>query len=115
MDGETVAITQVALQAGETAAEVDAVEEQVEELEQQVEVFEMRQKWTDQLIDDLFNRVNEMEMRLDEIEALEAIEEENNPGVHDELETSQETVLAKTEEFATQEETKKNKPARGLW
>jgi uncharacterized coiled-coil DUF342 family protein len=65
------------MQTGETTAKVEALEESSEEIVVEVESIKNTQKWTDQSIDHLFQRVNDLENKIVEVkeETLEEVEE----------------------------------------
>lgn len=74
----------LALQTGENTADIENLEKTHEEIEQKVESIENRTKWNDESITNLYNKVYDMERKLDDMETKEEIEEENNPGIHEE-------------------------------
>lgn len=91
--------TEVILEVGKTAAKVENLESQVEEQTEKTEEIANRQKWTDDMLDSAFNRIWELESRvaemqtkIDSLEIKEEIEEENNPGIHEEEEEESEDM-----------------------
>lgn len=96
---ETDAIVEVAIKSGENSADIETLEEQQEEIEQKIEQVQSNQKWNDQAIDSLYNKVYELESKIDSIEIKEEIEEENNPEIHEQQEEEEtETIIEKAEE-----------------
>jgi len=84
-------IVGVAIQTGENNAAIDNLEEQQQELEQKQENVKMFLRWTQQDVDNLYNRMSDLENRLAALEAaevIEEIEEEQPAATEEETETT---------------------------
>jgi len=94
------AIVDVAIQTGENNAAIDNLEEQQQELEQKQENTEMVLRWTQQDVDNLYNRMSDLENRLSALEAAEVIEEieEEQPAATTETEETETTLENPPEE-----------------
>lgn len=102
---------ELALKTGETAAEV-------EELEQKVESRNWWESITDDQITALFNRVSELESRIDILEAAEVAEEKEEPEVHRENPVAPEVTEIKPTESETpleKAEPKKTSRRKGIF
>ncbi len=88
---ETDALVEVAIKTGENTALLESIETTQEETTEKIESVEMRQKWNDDSIDTLYNKVYELQDKIDSIEVKEIIEEEKDPTIHKEEETIIET------------------------
>lgn len=95
---ETDAIVDVAIKTGENAAKVEVIEEQQEKVTEQIEQVERSQKWNDEAISNLYDKVYSLQDKIDSIEVKEMIEEENDPTIHQKEGQGGDTIIEEIEE-----------------
>jgi len=93
-------VVDLALKTGENSATIEALEESHEETVEKVERLEDRSRWNDESIDYLREEVYKLKDQINELEIKEEIEEENEPGIHEEQkgDDETETVVEQVEE-----------------
>lgn len=113
--GATGAVVDLAVKAGEAAADIDNLEEKAEELEEKTESLEQQVKWNDQALDRTFERIWAMESRIESLEAeiivLKTMKEEPEEEEEEEEEQEEEppeTIIEPAEGHAQPKEKKKH-------
>jgi len=112
-------VVEMAKEAGETAAKVEQVQEEQKEQSEKVEGLEQRQRWNDETLDRTFERIWALEARIDELQSridiLEAGEEEPEPNPEPAADPEPAATVIEPKVEPVPDKKEKAKTSWGMW